>query len=261
MSATTGRPSREPVLSLALWTGLALGLLGVLLLPWSRAGVPSIAAAALLVFVSVSWPPSTPRGSRRPPSLVDRYLPRYQFHELHERDVRAAPAALFDAIRRVTASEIRFFRSFTWLRNPARSVRPEEPSLLNPPPHRPILEVAVDSGFFPLEEDAESEMVVGVVLGGREGIVASSRESFLGEVDARRVRSVLCFRVESVGEGLSRLSTETRVFAPDRASARRFALYWRLIFPGSWLLRVTWLAAIARRAERKEKQPRAHIAG
>jgi len=50
--------------------------------------------------------------------------------------------------------------------------------------------------------------------------------------------------------GFSLLSTETRVYANDAASRRRFAVYWRLIYPGSALIRRMWLRAIARRAER-----------
>ncbi|MGH9675014.1 MAG: hypothetical protein ACRD44_17720, partial [Bryobacteraceae bacterium] len=52
------------------------------------------------------------------------------------------------------------------------------------------------------------------------------------------------FRVEDTGL----VTTETRVFATDDAARRRFAVYWRLIYPWSALLRRTWLRAIARRA-------------
>jgi hypothetical protein len=44
------------------------------------------------------------------------------------------------------------------------------------------------------------------------------------------------------------LSTETRVFATDPAGRRRFARYWRVIYPGSAIIRRMWLRAIARRA-------------
>jgi hypothetical protein len=44
--------------------------------------------------------------------------------------------------------------------------------------------------------------------------------------------------------------TETRVFATDAVALRRFTPYWRIIFPGSAILRVTWLRAVKHRAER-----------
>jgi hypothetical protein len=47
------------------------------------------------------------------------------------------------------------------------------------------------------------------------------------------------------------LTTETRVYATDPAARRRFARYWRVIYPGSSLIRRMWLRAIRKRAERR----------
>ena len=63
------------------------------------------------------------------------------------------------------------------------------------------------------------------------------------------VKATMNFFVEGERAERTRLTTETRVFATDEAAARRFTPYWRTIFPGSWVLRVTWLQAIERRAE------------
>jgi len=59
----------------------------------------------------------------------------------------------------------------------------------------------------------------------------------------------MSFRLAAQRPGLTQLSTETRVFATDDAACRRFAPYWRVIYPASALLRRTWLAAIRQRAE------------
>ena len=56
-------------------------------------------------------------------------------------------------------------------------------------------------------------------------------------------------RVTDVGGGWSRVTTETRVLATDAAAQRKFALYWRLIHPGSAFIRRSLLDAIKRRAE------------
>jgi hypothetical protein len=55
--------------------------------------------------------------------------------------------------------------------------------------------------------------------------------------------------VQPSGEG-SLLSTETRIWAPDPQTRRKFARYWRLISMGSGWIRLLWLHAIRRRAER-----------
>jgi hypothetical protein len=57
------------------------------------------------------------------------------------------------------------------------------------------------------------------------------------------------FRVTDEGKGWTRVTTQTRVVATDAAASRRFAVYWRIIYPGSAFIRRMWLAAIARRAE------------
>jgi hypothetical protein len=57
------------------------------------------------------------------------------------------------------------------------------------------------------------------------------------------------FRIEDVGSAACTLTTETRVYATDASTRRRFAPYWRVIYPGSALIRHMWLRAIAHRAE------------
>jgi hypothetical protein len=57
------------------------------------------------------------------------------------------------------------------------------------------------------------------------------------------------FRIEDEGAGQSRLTTETRIFATDTATRRRFGLYWAFVYPGSALIRPGWLQAITKRAE------------
>ena len=63
-------------------------------------------------------------------------------------------------------------------------------------------------------------------------------------------KATMNFLVQDLGNGRSRVDTETRVFATDAAALRSFTLYWRVIFPGSSILRSTWLSAIKTRAER-----------
>jgi hypothetical protein len=60
------------------------------------------------------------------------------------------------------------------------------------------------------------------------------------------------FFVTADGPGGSIVSTETRVFANSAAASRRFAAYWRIIYPGSALIRRMWLRAIERRATNPE---------
>jgi len=57
---------------------------------------------------------------------------------------------------------------------------------------------------------------------------------------------------DPAGNGGSMLSTETRIYANSRSILRQFGIYWRLIHPGSDIIRRMWLRAIAQRAEKPE---------
>ena len=60
------------------------------------------------------------------------------------------------------------------------------------------------------------------------------------------------FLVTPADDGGSILTTETRVYANSPAALRRFGIYWRLIHPGSDIIRRMWLRAIALRAEDRQ---------
>ena len=52
------------------------------------------------------------------------------------------------------------------------------------------------------------------------------------------------------GDGQVRVSTETRCLANGDEARRTFAGYWRIIYPGSAIIRRVWLDAIIARAVR-----------
>jgi hypothetical protein len=61
-------------------------------------------------------------------------------------------------------------------------------------------------------------------------------------------KAVMNFRADPAAGGAV-LTTETRVLATDEGSRRVFGFYWRVIRPGSGLIRRSWLRAAAHRAE------------
>ena len=54
--------------------------------------------------------------------------------------------------------------------------------------------------------------------------------------------------MEQAGEGWTNINAETRVLALDDAG-HGMAQYWRMIVPGSGMLRLQWLEGIKKRAE------------
>ena len=62
-------------------------------------------------------------------------------------------------------------------------------------------------------------------------------------------KAVMNFHARAV-DGGTLLTTETRIRGTDEEARRRFRRYWRVVMPGSALIRRAWLRAIRRRAER-----------
>jgi hypothetical protein len=234
---------------LALFAAGALSLirpLRLLRIRSRRAALPLLPFGFGLACTGAWWPWPEQRAAGR--AHLDAALPVFQFAERHETRVRGTPWLVFDAIRAVSAGEIRLYRTLTWIRHPRLSGRVRRPSILDPDWDRPILDVATRGGFLWLAQAAPSEALVGTVVCCR-GIRLRHAEDFHALTQPGFAKAAMNFRVEDAGSGYCRVVTETRVFATDPAAVRRFGLYWAFIYPGSALLRDGWLAAIKQRAE------------
>ena len=183
-------------------------------------------------------------------TLIDKFAPEWQFRESHRIAVLAPADAARRAIREVTAREIRLFRFLTWLR---RLGRPSPEGILNPPPDEPILKVALRTGFLQLA-NTEQELVLGtVVMSPRPKaptLAPKNPDEFLAITGSGYAKAVMNFRVQESPLAMCVVTTETRVWATDEQTARKFGVYWWTIRLGSGLIRRMWLRAIRRRAER-----------
>jgi hypothetical protein len=239
--------------SLALYTGVALTIAGLALVvrPVKRLRIPSrlralaLAATGLaVVFVSLLLPTFESRSARIDTHL-DEFVPSWQFREIHSLAVAAPPVQVFEAIKRVRADEILLFQTLTWIR---RGGRQAPPSILNAVGERPLLDVATSTGFIMLADEAPGELVVGLIVlrppGGRAPLTP---DFFRKPVPEGYAVAAMNFVVRAAGNNRSVVTTETRVFASGRHARRRFAAYWRTIYPGSALIRRMWLRAIRER--------------
>lgn len=246
------------ILSALLWTGLLAWLIGFVCLVWplrflgirTRSAAAAVLAASLAaVLLALLWPA---RAHRSEGSLaIDRFLPVYDFHEFHETRVHAPPEAVYRAIREVRAEEIRFFKTLIGIRSfpSIFTRRPRE----RPDP-RPILDIATGSSFLYLAQEPPREIVVGTIgrywqASGEAFPKIETPEAFKAFDLPGFARVAMNFVVEPQANGESRVTTETRISAPEASARRKFAAYWRLIYPGSSLIRIGWLEAVRRRAE------------
>jgi hypothetical protein len=186
-----------------------------------RKGIVLFAIGVASALIAIFWPAREEHVSRVETHL-DEIMPRWQFDEHHEIQINAPPEKIWAAIRDVTPREIRMFQTLTAIRRLGRS---SGENILNAPDSKPILAVATRSGFHVLVDDAPRELVIATRVGPQ-------------------TLAMMNFRLDG-----PRLTTDTRVFAQTDKARRAFAIYWRMIRPGSGIIRASWLEAIKRRAE------------
>jgi hypothetical protein len=179
--------------------------------------------------------------------LLDRHLPTADVAEHHTLVVAAAPEAVLEAARELRCREVPMQMALMGLRGLPRLVRRKPLLRLD----GRLLDELVRLGFVALGE-SDDELVYGVTgrfwsLDG--GLRRIGPERFADFDEPGWAQGALAFQVEPHPLG-ALLSTETRVRATDADSLRAFRRYWRLIYPGSALIRLEWLRAIRRRAQR-----------
>ena len=136
---------------------------------------------------------------------------------------------------------------------PTRLLRRTRPQLVD---DKPFLQQLFDSGFIPLGETLDREVAFGMIgqfwklTGGGSPPIASP-DQYLACDEPRYAKVATNFLISTGTEANTmRLSTETRIHVFDPKTRRKFGLYWRVISMGSGFIRIWWLKAVKRRAER-----------
>ena len=201
----------------------------------------------LALFIAGLVLPALPSRSARATSRLDEFMPAWQFNEIHSIRIAAPPDKVFAAIRQVRADEIFLFRTLTWIRRGGRQM---PRNILAAGTREPLIEVALEGGFVKLVDDEPRELVIGCIVDRPPGSRGKPSPGMFqaDSLPPGFALAAMNFRVTAERAGVTRVTTETRVFASDASARRRFALYWRVIYPGSALIRRMWLRAIERRA-------------
>ena len=171
---------------------------------------------------------------------LDEFLPQFDFNEAHSTLVAASPERTLAAARELTPRHVPLMAALTALRRLTLNRSTD-----------PIVDQMLRSGFV-LLADRPEELVLGVA--GRfwtpsGGIARIGAGEFAGFRAPNHARAVIDFHVQPAPGGCL-LSTETRIQATDEQARRSFGRYWRIVRPGSALIRRVWLRAARRRAER-----------
>jgi hypothetical protein len=173
---------------------------------------------------------------------MDQALPTYDAAERHSVTLPFQPDEVWRALGEVTFDDVPVFVTFMRIRL----------AVVAPAPSRPILDAmtASGSGFTVVAVRPGEEIVLAMVGRPWDNTVlpmqAPDLEAFGRFDEPASVRIAFNFRVAPVLAG-TLLTTETRIVGTDPDGTRMFGRYWRVVYPGSAVLRQAWLDAVGRR--------------
>jgi hypothetical protein len=170
--------------------------------------------------------------------LIDSFAPNPDAVEVHSIAINASREKVYDALwtgdlgGSLIIKLLLLVRSLPGLVMHRSSPRPRNQEI--------TLQTLIDSGFGVLAEKPGEEIVLGVT--GKfwrptGNLSPFRRDDFDHAVSPGVARAVWNFSVSESRNGLTILSTETRVTCGDAASRRKFRAYWFFVRPFSGLIR------------------------
>lgn len=198
--------------------------------------------------------------SKGTPMLLDKYLPKYDFTEVHTIKVKATQEVAYRAVQDTTLEELScIVRWLFWLRElPEKMVGRNT----NPMTSKGLMLGEMEqNGFTMIKELPPREVVFGLIVPGKIGRVwdrssgygsqVANAEEFLAFSSPDYLVVIANLAIQDSGiPGVVTVYTESRTMALSERSRKSFRPYWAIIRPWSGLIRRLWLKAIQRRAEK-----------
>ena len=217
-----------------------------------------ISGAGFLIFLTGMIFPSPIISSKNSHKHIDDFIPEYQFYEYHEVIVGASVDKISKVMREVSLKDLPVAK---WLMR-ARSVASDQ---LEKPVKKPVgadgkrvddllskpipeLLLQPGSGFLMLDDSDPDEYVIGMV--GKPWTIElppniTTPDEFVAFRLPGNIKVAFNMHVVDMGNGSCRLSSETRILCVDASARKIFGRYWRVIYPGSSIIRRLWLDKIA----------------
>jgi hypothetical protein len=187
-------------------------------------------------------------------TLLDKFFPHYQFDMVHSMRVHAPIVRVYQAFKEFGPAEISpLVQILANIRElPARLTGKSHPKEAD---NRPWIDQMMNGDFFVLAEEPPTEFVFGFIgkfwkLSEEVFIRLKDTQEFITFSDPEYAKSAVNFLLTEEPNGWVRMTTETRIDAPGPAARLKFTLYWSIVSIGAGLIRMCWLQAVKRRAER-----------
>lgn len=241
------------------WIGLILAVVGLISLIKPLAflfilnrtiALIVLGGGLLTLTASILWPVQLTKAQTN--QVINQMLPEYASNEYHERIINASPETIKEAFRITCVGDIPVVHLLMKIRGIAEekdmsgevSKTEAETGILKTPDFDWIIVDSIECITF---------MIINVSTKTPPPVLTTIEQfNAFNEPGYNKVAVNFCFK--PLGNGQTLVSTETRNFAQTPSDNRQFARYWRVIYPGSALIRRVWLDTLAKKAEQMEKQ-------
>jgi hypothetical protein len=179
---------------------------------------------------------------------IDSILPDYSFSEYHETTINASPEKVKSAWQNTPIREIAVVDLLMKIRGlPANKEEKDKVAMMNQ-----CAGTFRTPDFCYFEMDSTEFITVMLIKASAQADPPSmkSLEQFINFNEAGYIKVVLNFRIIPIENGRTLVTTETRNQGLTPKDRRIFGRYWRVIYPGSAIIRRLWLDALAKKATR-----------
>jgi len=237
------------------WVGAILALVGIISLikPLAFLSVfnRTIAASVLCVGFLISaaslyWP--VPLYHSQTKQEIDRLIPDYSFNEYHEVVINASIEEVKHALHTTGVAEIPAVHLLLKIRGISDDKDMSNEATKNEP--NPNTFSTPDFNFIVADSNEFITMMILTASSKTPPPIMTTFEQFIAFTEPGYVKVAINFRFVSRGDGQTLLTTETRNLPINQKDCRIFGRYWRIIYPGSAIIRRLWLDELAQKAEK-----------
>lgn len=244
------------------WIGVILAFVGIVSLVYplkflfilNRGIAVSVLFGGILISVISLLSPVKKQSSPTSNQKIDELMPDYTFNEIHKVEVKASSEKAKQVLQTTGIKDIPAARLLMKIRGIADDDVDMSDRAANNIAGSDTISTP-DFNFFVVSPDEWITVMIlkSVIITNNsnqpEPPEIKSLEQFMAFHDLGYVKVAVNFRFIPNGSGKTILTTETRNCGITPKDSRIFGYYWRIIYPGSAIIRRVWLNTIKNRAE------------
>ena len=240
------------------WIGAILALVGVIslvkplafLFVFDRKIAMIVCCGGILMLIlSIYWPVSVHHSQTN--LKLDALLPDYSFNEYHDLRINASPEDVKHALQTTGVGDIPAVHLLLKIRgigdkdlnHKVADNKPAQKTFSTP-----------DFNFFIADSTEFISVMILKASAKTPPPEVTTAEQFMAFNEPGYVKVAFNFRFIGLENGQTLVSTETRNYAITKEDGRIFGRYWRIIYPGSAIIRRLWLDTLAEKAEKGQRQ-------